>query len=391
MEEKELLLREDRRLLGRLLGEVIREQVGEAALERIERIRQTAVAFHKEASSRAELERELNALNLEQTLHLVRAFSYFSHLLNIAEDEQQHRRRRAYADARSPRRAGSFSYALDRAREAGVEAPALLAWFARAQVAPVLTAHPTEVQRQSILDCEREIARLISQPASPERDELLHAEILRLWLTAMLRGTRLEVSDEVANGLAYFRLTFLNQLPRLYAEFEHALEGDVRARRRPRLPPFLTVGTWIGGDRDGNPFVTADGDARRARAAGAARPRALPRGGRPALQGARALGAHPRGAAPRSRRSPPPRAKARPTGATSPIGARSRASTRASQARRETLAELKANPPADACSGRRIANADEFSADLDVIASSLEDPGRRPPRARAAARCCSGR
>ncbi|HWM43075.1 MAG TPA: phosphoenolpyruvate carboxylase [Burkholderiales bacterium] len=259
MEEKELLLREDRRLLGRLLGEVIREQVGEEALERIERIRQTAVAFRKEDpgenSGRAQLERELNALDPEQTLHLVRAFSYFSHLLNIAEDEQQHRRRRAHATAGSPRRAGSLSYALDRARDAGVDAPALLAWFARARVAPVLTAHPTEVQRQSILDCEREIARLLSKEESPERDEALHAEILRLWLTAMLRRTRLEVSDEVANGLAYFRLTFLEQLPRLYAELEHALKEkyDIEAR----LAPFLTVGTWIGGDRDGNPYVNA--------------------------------------------------------------------------------------------------------------------------------------
>jgi phosphoenolpyruvate carboxylase len=256
VEEKELLLREDRRLLGRLLGEVIREQVGEEALERIERIRQTAVAFRKEESSRAQLERELNALNLEQTLHLVRAFSYFSHLLNIAEDEQQHRRRRAHAAAGSPRRAGSFAYALDRAREAGVEASELLAWFARARVAPVLTAHPTEVQRQSILDCEREIARLLSRESSTERDEALHAEILRLWLTAMLRGTRLEVTDEVNNGLAYFRLTFLEELPRLYAEFEHALKEKYGIEAR--LAPFLTVGTWIGGDRDGNPYVNAE-------------------------------------------------------------------------------------------------------------------------------------
>jgi len=261
VEEKELLLREDRRLLGRLLGEVIREQVGEEALARIERIRQTAVRFRREdlgeSSGRTELERELNALNLEQTLHLVRAFSYFSHLLNIAEDEQQHRRRRAHAAAGSPPRAGSFSYALDRARDAGVEAPALLAWFARARVAPVLTAHPTEVQRQSILDCEREIARLLSKDDSVGRTEALHAEILRLWLTAMLRGTRLEVADEIANGLAYFRLTFLDELPRLYAEFEHVLKERLDLPAAPRLAPFLTVGTWIGGDRDGNPYVNA--------------------------------------------------------------------------------------------------------------------------------------
>ena len=259
MEEKELQLREDRRLLGRLLGEVIREQVGEEALERIERIRQTAVRFRREDlgenRGRAELEGELNSLDAEQTLHLVRAFSYFSHLLNIAEDEQQHRRRRAHASAGSPRRPGSFSYALDRARDAGVDAAALLAWFARARVAPVLTAHPTEVQRQSILDCEREIARLLSKDDSVERTEALHAEILRLWLTAMLRDTRLAVPDEVANGLAYFRLTFLNQLPRLYAEFEHALKE--RYGIDSHLAPFLTVGSWIGGDRDGNPYVNA--------------------------------------------------------------------------------------------------------------------------------------
>jgi len=262
VEEKELLLREDRRLLGRLLGEVIREQVGEEALERIERIRQTAVRFRKEeegseGGSRGELERELNSLDAEQTLHLVRAFSYFSHLLNIAEDEQQHRRRRAHAAAGSPPRAGSFSYALERAREAGVDAQALLGWFARARVAPVLTAHPTEVQRQSILECQREIARILSRESSPGRDEALHAEILRLWLTAMLRGTRLEVADEVANGLAYFRLTFVDGLPRLYAELERALKERFALPAEPRLPPFLTVGTWIGGDRDGNPYVNA--------------------------------------------------------------------------------------------------------------------------------------
>ena len=149
MDEKELHLREDRRLLGRLLGEVIREQVGDEALERIERIRQKAVAFRREESTRAELERELNSLDAEQTLHLVRAFSYFSHLLNIAEDEQQHRRRRAHAAAGSPPRAGSFSYALERAREAGMEIQSLLDWFASARVAPVLTARPRDVRRQS--------------------------------------------------------------------------------------------------------------------------------------------------------------------------------------------------------------------------------------------------
>src|SRR5258706_138610 len=256
VDDKENPLREDGRLLGGRLGEVIREQAGAEALERIERIRQVAVTFRKETTSQAELDRLLNALNLDQTMDVVRAFSFFSHLLNIAEDEQQHRRRRAYAVAGSPRRPGSLSHALDEVRDVGFGK--LMAWFARAHVSPVLTAHPTEVQRQSILECEREIARLIAQPAGGERDQAIHAEVLRLWLTSMLRTTKLQVADEVTTGINFSRLTFLQELPRLYAEFEHALKERFALEELPWLPPFLTVGSWIGGDRDGNPNVSAD-------------------------------------------------------------------------------------------------------------------------------------
>ncbi|HEU4442016.1 MAG TPA: phosphoenolpyruvate carboxylase [Burkholderiales bacterium] len=372
-EEKESLLREDRRLLGRLLGEVIRSQAGDAALERIERIRQTAVRFHREEGSRSELERELNALDLNQTLQLVRAFSYFSHLLNIAEDEQQHRRRRAHAEAGSPRRPGSFSYALDRAREAGADAPALLKWFERARVAPVLTAHPTEVQRQSILDCEREIARLLSQENSLEKTEALHAEILRLWLTAMLRDTRLAVSDEVANGLAYFRLTFLQELPRLYAELEHALKERFDLEAEPRLPPFLAVGTWIGGDRDGNPYVT--GAVLRGALAQQARlilghyldelsqlykELALSARIRPAPPAIAALAAAS-GESSAYRRDEPYRR------AISGIQARLAGAA-------EALAGLKANPP-PVVERPPYASAEEFSSDLTVISGSLQEQG----------------
>src|SRR5438270_2696402 len=188
-DDKENRLREDRRLLGRLLGEVIRAQAGEEALNRIERIRQAAVAFRRENTGSEELDGLLNALDLDQTMDVVRAFSFFSHLLNIAEDEQQHRRRRAHAAAGSPRRPGSLSHALDEVRNVGFDA--LMRWFARAHVAPVLTAHPTEVQRQSILECEREIARLLAQPHCAERDEAIHAAVMRLWLNSMIRLSRL--------------------------------------------------------------------------------------------------------------------------------------------------------------------------------------------------------
>src|SRR5213593_4491493 len=136
-EEKEQVLREDRRLLGRLLGDVISEQVGPETRERIETIRQTAVRFRRSLSDaalageakavKAELESQLDALTIEETLHVVRAFSYFSHLLNIAEDAHQNRRRRAHAEGGSPRRPGSFAYALERAGTAS--GASLIEWF----------------------------------------------------------------------------------------------------------------------------------------------------------------------------------------------------------------------------------------------------------------------
>ena len=268
-EDKEQPLREDRRLLGRLLGDVIEAQAGAATRERIESIRQTAVRFRRAkfegaqaadaAAIRRELDAQLDALPIEETLHVVRAFSYFSHLLNIAEDAHQNRRRIAHAEAGAPSRPGSLAYALERAIAAGATPQALLQWFSRARVSPVLTAHPTEVQRQSILECEREIARLVAQPQSAARDDLLYAEVLRLWLTAMLRLAKLAVADEITNALAYFRSTFLSEVPRVFAELEQLLGERLGASHpsEPWLPPFLAVGTWVGGDRDGNPNVGA--------------------------------------------------------------------------------------------------------------------------------------
>ena len=220
----------------------MREQAGAATFETIERIRQSAVGFHRAAADRAGLEAQLNALDIEQTLHVVRAFSYFSLLVNIAEDAHAHRE-----DAGGP---GTFAHALARIAEAGIGREALAASLARARVSPVLTAHPTEVQRQSVLDCERAIARLVARPATPERAAALQDEVLRLWLTSMLRLSKLEVADEIANGLAYFRLTFFEELPRLYARLEATLGVQ-------DLSSFLSIGTWIGGDRDGNPNVGA--------------------------------------------------------------------------------------------------------------------------------------
>jgi phosphoenolpyruvate carboxylase len=267
--DKDLPLKEDTRLLGRMLGDVLRAQTGEAGFARVEAIRQTAIRFRRADASEApaikrELEALLNELPMVQALDVVRAFSYFSHLVNIAEDVHQNRRRRAHALAGSAPQVGSLAHALDRIEAAGTDAATLQRWFAAALVSPVLTAHPTEVQRKSILDCEREIARLLQwrdrvELTPEETRELrdgLYRQVLSLWQTAMLRLTRLRVLDEIDNGLSYYRYTFLAELPKLYLALEQRLQG---ARDEPlRLPPFLRLGSWIGGDRDGNPNVTAD-------------------------------------------------------------------------------------------------------------------------------------
>ena len=200
----------------------------------------------------------------------MRAFSYFSHLANIAEDRHHNRRRRIHALAGSAPQAGTIAYAhrANAAKSKGKDAQTkslLQKFFDDALIVPVLTAHPTEVQRKSILDAQHDIARLLAERdqelTARERahnESLLRARVTSLWQTRMLRDSRLTVADEIENALSYYRATFLAKSRALYADIEDALaEHGLPAR----LPPFLQMGSWIGGDRDGNPNVTA-ADAR---------------------------------------------------------------------------------------------------------------------------------
>jgi phosphoenolpyruvate carboxylase len=237
---------------------VIREQEGSAAFELIERVRQLSVAYRlkQDVSAGRKLDRLLKNLSDDQTVSVIRAFSYFSHLANIAED-RHHVRRREHHDAQGHMQAGSLAMAFDRLARADIGAGAIAAMLARAYIAPVLTAHPTEVQRKSILDAEWAIAKLVGQrdglAGERERGDneaLLRARVTQLWQTRMLRTTRLTVADEIENALSYYEATFLRQVPRIYREIERALPGQAVA-------PFLRMGHWIGGDRDGNPNVGA--------------------------------------------------------------------------------------------------------------------------------------
>jgi len=263
---KDQPLREDVRLLGRILGETLREQEGEEVFNLVENVRRAAVRFRKtqDDRDREQLEQMLDALSPSETLSVVRAFSYFSQLSNIAEDLHHNRRHRAHLKAGSAHKDGSLLLALDRIEEKKVDNKTLQSFLNSALVSPVLTAHPTEVQRKSILDCQLIISSLLSQrdrmdmtpDDEADNEEALRRFVLILWQTRMLRTSKLTVRDEINNGLEYYRYTFLNEIPKIYAGLEKQLEA--RFDKDIKVPSLLRVGSWIGGDRDGNPFVTHD-------------------------------------------------------------------------------------------------------------------------------------
>jgi phosphoenolpyruvate carboxylase len=237
----------DIRFLGRLLGDVIREHDGEALFRRIEYIRATSVDRHRGVAPAA-VDTGLGALSLDDTLAFVRGFMLFSMLANLAED-----RRGLAAEP-----GADVASALKRLADQGVGRSEVLELLERALVVPVLTAHPTEVRRKSIIDHRNRVAALMKlrdagleeTPEGELVEEAIHRQISLLWQTRPLRRERLYVADEVESALAYLRDVFLPVIPALQARWERALGA--------RPPSFLKAGSWIGGDRDGNPNVNAD-------------------------------------------------------------------------------------------------------------------------------------
>jgi phosphoenolpyruvate carboxylase len=258
--EKDQPLIDDIRLLGRILGNVIRQQEGKTTYERIEQIRKLSVAFRRDADESAdqELKKLLKALPSDQAVSVIRAFTYFSHLANLAED-RHHIRRRAVHERAGDLQIGSLEMTLSRLREASIDKAQIIKTLGTSHISPVLTAHPTEVQRKSILDAERAIARLLAErdvllPRELKRNEaLIEARVTQLWQTRLLRFSKLTVADEIDNSLSHYQSTFLPEIPRLYGD----LEADLGLSGQQRVAPFLRMGQWIGGDRDGNPNVTA--------------------------------------------------------------------------------------------------------------------------------------
>ena len=238
----------DIRYLGRLLGDVIRELGGETLYRRTEYIRSTSVDRHRGLADEEAVDPGLGALGLDDTLAFVRGFMLFSMLANLAEDRQ--------SGATEPD--ATIAGALERLRARGVGSDAVEALLGSALIAPVLTAHPTEVRRKSMIDRRNRIAALmrlrdagIVETADGEAvEQAIRRQIALLWRTRPLRRQRLYVADEVEIALSWLRDVFLPVLPALYARWERDLGF--------RPPSFLKPGSWIGGDRDGNPNVDAD-------------------------------------------------------------------------------------------------------------------------------------
>ncbi|MEP4648778.1 MAG: phosphoenolpyruvate carboxylase [Ilumatobacter sp.] len=259
-------LGDDIRLLGRLLGDVVRDQAGDATFELVESVRRIAVDGRRNGSSSVnDLEAVLGSQPVDQVIHVIRAFDWLSLLANTAEDLHVERRRRHHLSVGSVAQPGSLEATFNRLEAGGVPAERIRSLLADLMVSPVITANPTEVRRKTILDVLGDVSELLDRHdrlggRDRRRDEVvreLDAKILTLWQTAILRLSKLRVSDEINEALRYYDVSLFETIPRLAADLERfALDrfgADTIDTSRS-----ISMGSWIGGDRDGNPFVTAD-------------------------------------------------------------------------------------------------------------------------------------
>ena len=267
-ELKSAPLRRDVRALGTLLGQVLREQAEPGIYEAVELIRQSAIS-HRESAAAPTLDADLH--DPVRAYQLARAFSFYFELINLAETNHRKRRRLAHEleeSESSPVQRGSLRGTLRALRQAGASLDETLALLGQICVTPVFTAHPTEVARRSVMFKRRRISDLLARldtiplPAA-ELDSLeqtLLAEITALWQTDDVRAVRPSVRDEIRMALDYYHYSLFDTLPILYVEVHNALAAEFSGEipSLDGLPLLVSFGSWIGGDRDGNPFVTPD-------------------------------------------------------------------------------------------------------------------------------------
>jgi phosphoenolpyruvate carboxylase len=278
-ELKEAPLRRDVRSLGRLLGEVLKEQVGDKLFSAVEELRLLLIE-HRELHAQPghdienerllieRAERIVSRLDVAEAHQMAKAFAIYFELTNLAETN--HRKRRRRAAQTSPEllaQPGSFLGTLRRMRDAGITQQQALEWLAKIEVILVFTAHPTEVARRTVLFKRQRIAaeleeldRLpLTERESEKHEQAIIAEITALWQTDEVRRRQPTVRDEIRKGLDYYPSVLFDTLPALYDEladdFREAYGQELPANALPRV---LRFGSWIGGDRDGNPLVTPE-------------------------------------------------------------------------------------------------------------------------------------
>ena len=271
---KEAPLRRDVRSLGMLLGQVLREQAGEPLFAEVEQLRQIAIrrreAQNDDAGQSSSAQpfadglENVHSLDLVQAYRLARAFAFYFELINLAETNHRKRRRLSLQLSGEAQR-GSLRGTLRAMRTAGISSKEALDWLRQICIVPVFTAHPTEVARRVVMFKRRRIADLLEQldriPLADEQlesfEDSLTAEITALWETDEVRTRRPTVADEVKMGLDYYDASLYDTLPGLYAEVAAAFEAEYGVcLSLAEMPLLVSFGSWIGGDRDGNPFVT---------------------------------------------------------------------------------------------------------------------------------------
>ena len=258
-------MREDIRLLGALLGDTVREQTGEEVFDLVERARVESFRVRRSEIDRAELASLFDGIDIHQAIPVIRAFTHFALLANVAEDIHRERRRAVHVAAGEPPQNSSLAATYLKLDSAELDSATVADALTGALVSPVITAHPTETRRRTIFDTQHRITELMrlrmhghtQTDDGRDIERELRRHILTLWQTALIRLSRLKIQDEIETGLRYYQAAFLEVIPQVNAEVRMALKA-----RWPDAflldEPILRPGSWIGGDRDGNPNVTAD-------------------------------------------------------------------------------------------------------------------------------------
>ena len=258
-------MREDIRLLGTILGDTVREQNGDEVFDLVERARIASFRVRRSEIERAEVAQMFDGIEIDRAIPVIRAFSHFALLANVAEDIHRERRRAIHVNAGDPPQDSTLAATYQKLDSANLDAGTVTEALTGALVSPVITAHPTETRRRTVFDAQHRITQLMRLHAHGVTetdnggtiDTELRRQVLTLWQTALVRLSRLQISDEIAVGLRYYQAAFFDVVPKVNAEVRDALR-----RRWPDADlltePILRPGSWIGGDRDGNPNVTAD-------------------------------------------------------------------------------------------------------------------------------------